>query len=135
MIVAALSHGEALTQAQIKTPAKQAILIDHATGTVLFSKNPEQSMQPSSMSKLMTLYMLFDRLTDGSLSMDDTFPVSKKAWRMGGSKMFVRVNTQVKISDLIRGIIVQSGNDACIVVAEGISGPTEAPSAAEAASR
>ena len=106
----------------IETPAKQAILVDHATGTVLFSKNSEQSMPPSSMSKLMTLYMLFDRLAAGGLKMDDPFPVSKKAWRMGGSKMFVRVNTQVKISDLIRGIIIQSGNDACIVVAEGIGG-------------
>jgi len=125
LIVAALSHGEALAQAQIKTPAKQAILIDHTTGTVLFEQNAEQSMAPSSMSKLMTLYMLFSQLTAGDLSMEDTFPVSKKAWRMGGSKMFVNVNTQVKISDLTRGIIVQSGNDACIVVAEGISGDEE----------
>ncbi len=108
--------------ALIETPAKQAILVDHATGTVLFSKNPEQSMPPSSMSKLMTLYMLFDRLASGGLSLEDTFPVSKKAWRMGGSKMFVRVDTEVKIADLIRGIIIQSGNDACIVVAEGIGG-------------
>lgn len=108
--------------ALIESSAKQAILLDHATGTVLFSKNPEQSMPPSSMSKLMTLYMLFDRLASGGLKMDDTFPVSKKAWKMGGSKMFVRVNTDVRIGDLIRGIIIQSGNDACIVVAEGIGG-------------
>ncbi len=119
-----LSGGNAWAAAKslIETPAKQAILVDHATGTVLFSKNSEQSMPPSSMSKLMTLYMLFERLAAGGLKMDDTFPVSKKAWRMGGSKMFVRVDTQVKISDLIRGIIIQSGNDACIVVAEGIGG-------------
>ncbi len=119
-----LSGGNAWAAAKslIETPAKQAILIDHATGTVLFAKNSEQSMPPSSMSKLMTLYMLFERLAAGGLKMDDTFPVSKKAWRMGGSKMFVRVDTQVKISDLIRGIIIQSGNDACIVVAEGIGG-------------
>ena len=124
VLLAGMAFGlnSAVAQAVIETPAKQAILIDHATGTVLFSKNPEQSMPPSSMSKLMTLYMLFDRLATGGLSMDDTFPVSKKAWRMGGSKMFVRVDTQVKISDLIRGIIIQSGNDACIVVAEGIGG-------------
>ena len=124
VLLAGMAFGlnSAVAQAVIETPAKQAILIDHATGTVLFSKNPEQSMPPSSLSKLMTLYMLFDRLATGGLSMDDTFPVSKKAWRMGGSKMFVRVDTQVKISDLIRGIIIQSGNDACIVVAEGIGG-------------
>jgi serine-type D-Ala-D-Ala carboxypeptidase (penicillin-binding protein 5/6) len=115
------AHG-ARAQALIETPAKQAILVDHDTGTVLFAKNSEQSMPPSSMSKLMTLYILFDRLAGGGLDMDDTFPVSKKAWRMGGSKMFVRVNTQVKVADLIRGIIIQSGNDACIVVAEGIGG-------------
>ncbi len=122
LIFLAATFQGAEAQAQIKTPAKQAILIDHATGTVLFAKNAEQSMQPSSMSKLMTLYVLFDRLAGGGLSMDDTFPVSEKAWRMGGSKMFVRVDTQVTIADLIRGIIIQSGNDACIVVAEGIGG-------------
>lgn len=122
LIFLAATFQGAEAQAQIKTPAKQAILIDHATGTVLFAKNAEQSMPPSSMSKLMTLYVLFDRLAGGGLSMDDTFPVSEKAWRMGGSKMFVRVDTQVTIADLIRGIIIQSGNDACIVVAEGIGG-------------
>jgi D-alanyl-D-alanine carboxypeptidase (penicillin-binding protein 5/6) len=122
LIFLAATFQGAAAQAQIETPAKQAILIDHATGTVLFAKNAEQSMPPSSMSKLMTLYVLFDRLAGGGLSMDDTFPVSKKAWRMGGSKMFVRVDTQVTIADLIRGIIIQSGNDACIVVAEGIGG-------------
>lgn len=115
-------QGQAATDGLIKTPAKQAILVDHDTGTVLFAKNAEQSMPPSSMSKLMTLYMLFERLAAGGLNLDDTFPVSKKAWRMGGSKMFVRVDTQVRIADLVRGIIIQSGNDACIVVAEGISG-------------
>jgi D-alanyl-D-alanine carboxypeptidase (penicillin-binding protein 5/6) len=116
------AQGWAATEGLIETPAKQAILIDHATGTVLFEKQSEQAMPPSSMSKLMTLYVLFERLAAGSLSLDDTFPVSKKAWRMGGSKMFVRVDTDVRIADLIRGIIIQSGNDACIVVAEGISG-------------
>ena len=122
LLVLSVPQGRAATDGLIKTPAKQAILVDHATGTVLFAKNPEQSMQPSSMSKLMTLNMLFERLAAGGLGLDDTFPVSKKAWRMGGSKMFVRVDTQVSIADLIRGIIIQSGNDACIVVAEGIGG-------------
>ncbi len=120
--MAALAAFAAQAQVMMETPAKQAILVDHATGTVLFEKNAEQSMPPSSMSKLMTLYILFDRLASGGLDMEDTFYVSKKAWRMGGSKMFVRVDTEVKIADLIRGIIIQSGNDACIVVAEGIGG-------------
>ena len=123
MIVALFgAQSWAATKSLIETPAKQMILTDHATGTVLFAKNSEQPMPPSSMSKLMTLYVLFDRLSSGSLKLDDTFSVSKKAWRMGGSKMFVRVDTQVRIADLIRGIIIQSGNDACIVVAEGIAG-------------
>ncbi len=103
-------------------PARAAILIDDTTGQILFEKNADEALPPASMSKLMTAYMVFSRLKEGSLSLDDTFPVSEKAWRKGGSKMFVEVNTRVKISDLLRGIIIQSGNDACIVVAEGIGG-------------
>jgi len=110
----------------IETPARQAILIEHASGTVLFAKDAEVAMPPSSMSKLMTLYMLFERLSDGRLGLEDNFKVSEKAWRMGGSKMFVEVGHEVKIEDLIRGIVVQSGNDACIVVAEGIAGSEKA---------
>jgi len=110
----------------IDTPAKQAILMEHASGTVLFAKNAEFPAPPSSMSKLMTLYLLFERLSDGRLGLEDSFKVSEKAWRMGGSKMFVAVGHDAKIEDLIRGIVVQSGNDACIVVAEGISGSEKA---------
>ena len=106
----------------LETLGKQAILLDATTGTVLFSKNPDERMTPSSMSKIMTIYKLFERLKDGGLSLTDTFSVSEKAWRKQGSKMFVAVNSRVKIEDLIRGIIVQSGNDATIVVAEGLSG-------------
>jgi len=106
----------------LETLGKQAILLDTTTGTVLFSKNPDERMTPSSMSKIMTIYKLFERLKDGGLSLTDTFSVSEKAWRKQGSKMFVAVNSRVKIEDLIRGIIVQSGNDATIVVAEGLSG-------------
>ncbi|MDA0240037.1 MAG: D-alanyl-D-alanine carboxypeptidase [Proteobacteria bacterium] len=106
----------------IETVARQAILIDMNTGTVLFEKNADATMPPSSMSKIMTVYMVFERLKDGRLSLDDTFPVSEKAWRKQGSKMWVGVNTRVRVEDLLRGIIVQSGNDATIVVAEGIAG-------------
>ena len=110
------------THAQsFETAAKFAILVDQQTGRVLLEKQADIAMAPASMSKLMTVLMLFERLEDGSLAMDDTFPVSEKAWRMGGSKMFVGVNTRVPIKDLLRGIIVQSGNDACIVVAEGLA--------------
>ena len=110
----------------IDTLSKQAFMIDATTNAVLLSKNSDQPMPPASMSKLMTIYMVFDRLKQGRLSLDDKFEVSEKAWRKGGSKMFVMVNTRVKVRDLLRGIIVQSGNDACIVVAEGISGSERA---------
>ena len=92
------------------------------TGAILLEKNADEQMPPSSMSKIMTVYLVFERLKDGRLSLDDTFPVSEKAWRKQGSKMWVRVNTRVRVEDLLRGIIVQSGNDASIVVAEGVSG-------------
>ena len=119
-------------QAQaVESMAKQAILIDATTGAVLFSKNADMPMPPSSMSKMMTVYILFERLRDGSLSMDDTFSISKNAWRKGGAKsggstMFLIPGKRVRVEDLIRGIIVQSGNDACIVVAEGLASSEEA---------
>ncbi len=105
-----------------ETIAKEAIVLEMETGAVIFEKDSDKLTPPSSMTKLMTAYMLFERLKNKSLSLNDTFAVSEKAWRKGGSKMFVKVNDRVKIEDLIRGIVVQSGNDACIVVAEGISG-------------
>lgn len=124
--VALLAAGLAAPAAAIETTAREAILIDDATGAVLFEKNADQLMPPSSMSKMMTIYMLFERLAEGRLKLDDTFTVSEKAWRMGGSKMFVEVGKKVKVEDLIQGIIVQSGNDACIVVAEGLAGTEDA---------
>jgi D-alanyl-D-alanine carboxypeptidase (penicillin-binding protein 5/6) len=117
----------ATTSAQsIETPARNAYIIDLATNTVLLSKQADIEMPPASMSKLMTVFMVFERLKRGSLTLDDTFPVSQKAWRKGGSKMFVKVGDKVKVADLLRGIIVQSGNDACIVVAEALGGTEEA---------
>ena len=110
----------------IETQAKQAYLIDVATGSVLLEKNADQPVPPASMSKLMTIYMVFELLKEGVLSLEDKFLVSKKAWRKGGSKMFVKVNSQVRVDDLLRGIIIQSGNDACIVFAEGLAGSEEA---------
>ena len=109
-----------------ETLGKQAILLDATTNTVLFSKNADELMTPSSMSKIMTVYKLFERLKDGGLSLTDTFRVSEKAWRKRGSKMFVALKSRVSVEDLIRGIIVQSGNDAAIVVAEGLSGSESA---------
>ena len=111
---------------EIETPAKQAYILDAQTGTVLLDKDPVSLMPPAPMSKLMTAYMIFQRLKDGRLTLEDEFLVSEKAWRKGGSKMFVEVGSRVSVEDLLRGIIVQSGNDACIVVAEGIAGSEEA---------
>jgi D-alanyl-D-alanine carboxypeptidase (penicillin-binding protein 5/6) len=112
--------------AAIETGAREAFLVDVATGTILLDRDSDRSMPPASMSKIMTTYMVFERLKDGRLSLDDEFLVSEKAWRMGGSKMFVEVGSKVRVEDLLRGVIVQSGNDACIVLAEGISGSEDA---------
>jgi len=110
------------TAQTIKTTARSAYIIDLSTNTVLLNKNADLALPPASMSKLMTIYIVFELIKNRSLSLEDKFIVSKKAWRKGGSKMFVRIGDQVSISNLLRGIIVQSGNDACIVIAEGISG-------------
>jgi len=112
-----------------ETSAREAYMVDLSTGTVLLEKNADQQMPTSSMSKMMTIYMVFDALKSGKLTLDDTFTVSEKAWRMGSNKessMYVLVGSQIRIEDLIRGIIVQSGNDATVVVAEGMSGSEEA---------
>ena len=110
----------------LETEAREAVLVDAQSGRVLFEKNADELMPPSSMTKVMTLYLVFERLADGRLSKDDTLPVSERAWRRGGSKMFVEVGDRVSIENLLRGIIIQSGNDACIVVAEGLSGTEDA---------
>ena len=110
----------------IDTGARHVFLYDMTTDTILLDKESDVPMPPASMSKLMTVYMVLERLKSGSLSLDDKFLVSRKAWRKGGPKMFVMVNKRVSVRDLLRGIIVQSGNDACIVIAEGISGSEEA---------
>lgn len=108
-----------------QTTAKQAILMDFDTGAVLYAKNADTPMFPASMTKIMTSIMVFDELRAGRLQLDSTFRVSENAWRKGGSKMFVRVKDDIKVEDLLRGIIVQSGNDASIVVAEGLAGSEE----------
>lgn len=108
--------------APLETVAKQAYILDMETGQVLFDKNGDQRMPTSSMSKTMTIYMVFEALKNGKLSLDQELPVSEKAWSMQGSKMFVPIGQMVKVEDLIRGVIVQSGNDATIVLAEGLAG-------------
>jgi D-alanyl-D-alanine carboxypeptidase (penicillin-binding protein 5/6) len=110
----------------LQTTARQAIIIDFQTGAVLFEKNADERMAPSSMSKIMTTYMVFKEIKEGRLSLDDEFTVSEKAWRIQGSKMFVPLGGKVKVGDLVKGVIIQSGNDACIVLAEGIAGSEQA---------
>ena len=110
----------------IDTQARNAIIVDFETGAVLLDKGADQRMPPASMSKIMTAYMVYDALKKGRLSLEDILPVSEKAWRTQGSKMFVPYPGRVKVEDLVRGMIVQSGNDACIVLAEGLAGSEEA---------
>lgn len=111
----------------IDTKAKNMILVDFETGEYLYQKDIIQPIPPASMSKLMTVYMIFDKLRDGSLSLEDTFKVSENAWRKGGaasggSTMFLAIGDEVSVDQLLKGIIIQSGNDACIVAAENIAG-------------
>jgi D-alanyl-D-alanine carboxypeptidase (penicillin-binding protein 5/6) len=109
------------------TAAPFAYILDADTGATLYSKRGEEPLIPASMTKLMTYYIVFERLRDGRLSLDDELLVSEEAWRRGGaasggSTMFLRLGSRVRVEDLLRGAIVQSGNDACIVLAEGVAG-------------
>ncbi len=119
----ALSMGPA--RAVMATTTEHAILMDGQTGQVLWAKDGFAPMAPASMSKLMTLEVLFQRLKDGRVKLSDQFPVSERAWRTGGSKGFVRVGDRLTVEDLINRIIVVSGNDACVVVAESLGGSQE----------
>lgn len=111
---------------EITSPAKQAYVTDFATGKILFSKDADAPMKPASMAKIMTIFVAFQRIADGQLGMDDEFTVSEKAWRKGGSRTFLEVGSRVSVRELLHGIIVQSGNDAAIALAEGISGTENA---------
>jgi serine-type D-Ala-D-Ala carboxypeptidase (penicillin-binding protein 5/6) len=110
----------------IATDAREAIVLDYTTGRILLDKNADERMPTASMSKLATMYMVFEAIQNGRLQLDDELPVSETAWRKGGSKMFVDVGTRVAVSDLMRGVIVQSGNDATIVLAEALNGTEDA---------
>jgi len=115
---------EALPPSQIGigTLAKQAFMVDPQTSTVLLFKDADKPMHPSSMAKMMTIYILFEELAAGRVKLDTRFRVSERARNMGGSRMFVELGSEVAVEDLIKGMIVLSGNDACVVVAEGLAG-------------
>jgi len=104
-----------------ETRATAAYVIDHTTGTILLDKNAEEPLPPASMSKLMTLYMAFEAIADGRLRLDEKLLVSQHAMSYGGSTLFLRAGERVSVEDLLRGIIVLSGNDACAVIAEALS--------------
>ena len=113
-----------------QTVAAQAILVDADTGTVLFEKNADELMAPASMAKIMTVEVIFNEIRQGRLNFDSEFLISENAWRKGGgpssgSSMFAQLGSRIKLADLLRGIIVQSGNDASIAAAEGIAGSEE----------
>ena len=112
---------------EFETKAKFAVLMDYESGTILLNKNADERLEPASMAKLMTLAVVFTYIQQGKLSLDDEFFISENAWRTGGaasggSTMFAELNSQIRVEDLIRSVIIQSGNDAAIALAEGIGG-------------
>ena len=114
---------------QMPTPpalaAKSWMLIESASGQELASQAPDERLEPASLTKLMTAYLTFSALRQGAIKLDQLVPVSEKAWKTQGSRMFIQVNTQVRIEDLIKGMIVQSGNDACVALSEAVAGSEE----------
>jgi D-alanyl-D-alanine carboxypeptidase (penicillin-binding protein 5/6) len=128
LLLAALAASLCATAASaaIETAAEHAVVIDGATGQVLWAKDAETASPPASMSKLMTLELLFQRLKDGRVKLTDTFPVSQRAWSTQGSKGFAMIGSRIPVETLIRGIIIASANDMCVVVAESLGGSVEA---------
>ncbi|OUJ11181.1 D-alanyl-D-alanine carboxypeptidase family protein [Acetobacter sp. DsW_059] len=121
-----VSTGAAITPVgPVDTVARWACILDYDSGSVLLEKAADERMPPSSLTKMMTAYITFEMLRSGRLKLDQSLPVSERAWRMQGSRMFVPLGASVPVQDLIQGMVIQSGNDACIVVAEGISGSEE----------
>jgi D-alanyl-D-alanine carboxypeptidase (penicillin-binding protein 5/6) len=108
--------------AVLDTPARYALIVEADTGMVLFDKHADERMPPASMSKIMTAYVVFDLLKSGRITLGDDLAVSEKAYKLGGSKMFVGIGSRIKIDDLLKGMLIQSGNDACLVLAEGLAG-------------
>jgi len=126
-----LAHSQTASAPIIETEAEHAVILDFETGSVLFSKNGDILMTPASMTKMMTAQVIFDRLKRGEIGLSDTFTTSENAWRKGGwqsggSTMGLAIGDEPTVEELLRGVIILSGNDACIVLAEGLSGSEEA---------
>ena len=130
LVVFVFSSQASMAQLQFATKAPYAILMDYDSGTILFQKKANERIEPASMAKMMTIAVTFDMLKNGQLSVDDEFFVSEYAWReggasSGGSTMFAKLNSKIKVIDLLKSVIIQSGNDASIILAEGIGGTEE----------
>jgi len=106
--------------------AKNYFVVDFASGKVLAEKNPDVQVEPASITKIMTAYVIYKEIEADRLAMDDMVDISEKAWRMGGSRMYLEVNTSVPVHDLLKGLIIQSGNDASVALAEHVAGTEEA---------
>lgn len=121
-----LTHAAMPVPAPPEVAAKNYLLIDFASGKILGEKNADAKIEPASITKLMTAYVVYKELAEDRLTMDDIVDISEKAWRMGGSRMYLEVNTKVSVHDLLKGLIIQSGNDASVALAEHIAGTEEA---------
>lgn len=129
-ILMLLAMSGAVRAQLFETSAGQAFMIDAETGSILFSKDPDKLIPPASLAKLMTMEVVFNAINSGRLSLDDTFYVSENAWRTGGassggSTMFAELKSEIRLEDLIKGVIIQSANDGCIIIAEGMAGSEE----------
>jgi len=120
------SQATPTTSGGLQCDAQSAVLMDGLTGQVLYEQNPNFRIPPASFVKVMTLYLVYDAIRAGQIKMDDMVTVSERAWRMQGSKMFIKVGERVKVEDLMKGVAIASGNDACIALAEHLSGSEEA---------
>lgn len=124
-MISALSSPPAQASTDVPTVADYAFVTDFSSGRILLEKQKDAPMKPASMAKIMTAYIVFERIAEGSLSLSDQFVVSEKAWKMGGSRSFLQAGRSYSLDELLHGLIVQSGNDAAVVIAEGISGSEE----------
>lgn len=125
--LAPLVHAEAMpVPAPPQVAAESYLLIDHDSGKVLAEKNIDLQVEPASITKLMTAYVVYEEIIAGRIGMDDKVVISEKAWRMGGSRMYLDVGTQVSVHDLLKGLIIQSGNDASVALAEHVGGSEDA---------
>ena len=111
--------------ASFQVDAKSAVLINGLTGKIVFEQNPDEKIAPASLIKIMTLYLVYDAIDGGNFKPTDIVTISKNAWKFGGSQMFLEVGMQVPLGDIIKGIAVVSGNDACVAAAEDIAGMEE----------